>query len=61
MEFISRFQLAHKTDAKLGALLHAFNQAIARRKPFTREWSNLVFSVDNILSERKRRVEPPGL
>ena len=61
MEFISRFQLIHKTDAELGALLHAFNQAIVRRKPFTRAWSDAVFSVDNILSERKRRVEPPGL
>jgi hypothetical protein len=32
-----------------------------RRKPFTRAWSDAVFSVDNILSERKRRVDGPSL
>ena len=45
MEFVTGFQLIRKTDAELGALFQAFNQAIARKKLYTREWSDAVFSV----------------
>jgi hypothetical protein len=37
MEFVTGFQLIRKTDAELDALFQAFNQAIARKKPYTRE------------------------
>jgi hypothetical protein len=59
MEFVTGFQLIRKTDAELGALFQAFNQAIARKKPYTREWSDAVFWVDNLLGERKRRADAP--
>ena len=60
MEFVTGFQLIRKTDSELSALFHAFNQAVARREPFTREWGDALFSVNNILRERIRRADAPS-
>jgi len=60
MRFIAGSQLVRRSDAELGALLLAFNQALARSKPFTEEWKDAQLSVDNILCERKRRVNAPA-
>jgi hypothetical protein len=49
-----------KTDSELSALFHTFNQTVARTKPFTREWGDAVFSVNNILRERIRRAVVPS-
>lgn len=57
MDFVTGFSLRRKTDGEVSALFQAFNQALARKKPFTREWANAVISVNNILTEQKRRVD----
>jgi hypothetical protein len=48
MDFVTGFTLRRKTDGELSALFHAFNQALAAKKPFTREWGDAVISVNNI-------------
>ena len=60
MEMVTGFQLLRRSDDELSALFHAFNQAVARTKPFTREWSDAVYSVEKILRERKRRADNPA-
>ena len=49
-----------KTDGELSALFHAFYQALAAKKPFTRDWGDAVISVNNILTEQKRRTDAPA-
>lgn len=57
---VTGFQLIRRSDAELSALFHAFNQAIARTTPFTREWADAVYSVETVLRERKRRADNPA-
>jgi hypothetical protein len=59
MDFVTGFTLRRKTDGELSALFHAFNQALAVKKPFTREWGDAVISVNNILTEQTRRTDAP--
>jgi len=60
MRFIAGSQLVRRSESELDALLLAFNQALAASKPFSEEWKDAQLSVDNILSERKRRVHAPA-
>ena len=60
MRFIAGSQLIRRSETELDALLLAFNQALARSKPFSEEWKDAQLSVDNILSERKRRANAPA-
>ena len=60
MDFVTGFSLMCKTDGELSALFHAFNQVVARKKPFTREWGDAVISVNNILTEQNGRVDAPA-
>jgi len=60
MRFIAGSQLVRRSDAELGALFKAFNEALARAEPYSEDWKDALLSVDNILSERKRRVHAPA-
>ena len=58
---VTGFQLVRRSDNELSSLFAAFNLAMARTKPFTREWSEAVHAVEAVLRERKRRVDLPRL
>jgi hypothetical protein len=60
MRFVAGSQLVRRSETELDALLLAFNQALARSRPFSEEWKDARLSVDNILSERRRRIACPG-
>lgn len=60
MKMVTGSELVRRSETELSALFHAFNQAVARKKPFTREWTDAVLSVDAVLRERKRRVDAPA-
>jgi hypothetical protein len=55
MDFVTEYSLKWKTDGELGAMWLVFNDAVAAEKPFTREWTEGVISIDNIVAEQKRR------
>lgn len=59
MNFVARSGLGRRSEYELGALLAAFNQALARAKPFTEEWYDALLSVENILDERICRASRP--
>lgn len=59
MKLVTAFELIRRSDDDLGALFRSFNLAIARTKPFTRDWSDAVCAVDSILRERRRRADLP--
>lgn len=56
MRFVAGSQLIRRSETELDALLLVFNQALARSRPFSEEWKDARLSVDNILSERRRRT-----
>jgi hypothetical protein len=60
MKMVTGSELVRRSNSELSALFHAFNLAVARTKPFTREWSEAVLSVETVLRERKRRVDHPA-
>jgi hypothetical protein len=60
MRFIPGSQLIRRSDAELGALFRAFNEALARAEPLSEEWKDAQLSVENILSERRRRLNAPA-
>lgn len=60
MKFVAGSQLIRRSEAELDALFLAFNQTVARTTPFSEEWKDAVLSVDNIISERKRRAGLPA-
>ena len=59
MGFIAGSQLVRRSDAELGALFKAFNDALARATPYSEDWKDACLSVDSIIAERKRRVNAP--
>lgn len=54
---ITAFELMRRSDDELGTLFHHFNLALGRKRPFSKEWSDADWAVDNILSERSRRAD----
>ena len=60
MRFVTGSQLVRRSETELDALLLAFNQALARSKPFSEDWKDAQLSVENILSERRRRIAVPA-
>jgi hypothetical protein len=61
MRFLAKSGLGRRSESELGALLNAFNQALARAKPFSEEWADALLSVENILDERSGRLRRPAL
>lgn len=61
MNMVTGFQLMRRSETELGALFHAFNQAVARSRPFTPQWADAVWNVNAVLRERKRRADGPAL
>jgi hypothetical protein len=57
MKMVTGSELVRRSNSELSALCHAFHLAVASTKPFTREWSEAVLSVETVLRERKRRVD----
>ena len=57
MTMITAFELIRRSDDELGALFSSFNLAVARTRPFTKEWSDAVCAVETVLSERSRRAD----
>lgn len=57
MTILTAYDLIRRSDDELGALFRTFNQAVARTRPFTKDWSDAVFAVDKILCERSRRAD----
>lgn len=60
MRLAAGSQLTRRSKTELDALFLAFNMAVARTKPFSKEWKDATLSVDNIISERKRRAALPA-
>ena len=60
MRFVTGSQLVRRSETELDALLLAFNQALARSRPFSEDWKDAQLSVENILSERRRRINAPA-
>jgi len=60
MRFVAGSQLIRRNETELDALFLAFNMAVARTEPFSKEWKDAMLSVDNIISERKRRASLPA-
>jgi hypothetical protein len=60
MRFLAKSGLGRRSESELGALLAAFNQALARAKPFSEEWNDALLSVENILDERCGRLSRPA-
>ena len=59
MRFLARSGLGRRSESELSALLAAWNQALARAKPFSAEWHDALYSVENILGERSSRLSRP--
>lgn len=60
MRFLTGSELVRRSESELGALFMAFNQALAQTEPFSEEWRDAQLSVENILTERKRRANLPA-
>lgn len=60
MRLAAGSQLIRRSETELDALFLAFNMAVARTTPFSAEWKDAMLSVDNIISERKRRAALPA-
>jgi hypothetical protein len=61
MRFLAKSGLGRRSESELGALLAAWNQALAGAKPLSAEWHDAVLSVENILNERSSRLSRPAL